>query len=64
MPSAKRGGGVKIVACTCRHDYQDRCYGPFHRVANIAADGGSTCTVCGKRHGMAKLAAVGKVASK
>jgi hypothetical protein len=40
-----------ILACTCKHDYQDQTYGPGLRVHNpyrTPAPGGWRCTVCSK----------------
>lgn len=43
-----------IVKCKCTHEFQDKKYGPQHRVANTTAKGGGPtddtievrCTVC------------------
>lgn len=41
---------VKIIQCTCKHDFQDKTYGKGNRVANTLdkTGGGARCTVCGK----------------
>jgi len=38
-----------ILKCNCKHDYQDKRYGPSRRVHNTCTKGGKTayrCTVC------------------
>lgn len=40
--------GMKIISCTCKHDYQDRTYGQGKRVANIMKNNGLRCTVCNR----------------
>ena len=51
----KKGSGVdlgtRVMACTCRHDFQDGKYGPGKRLHNFArkkVQGGPgwVCTVC------------------
>lgn len=44
---------MAIITCLCSHEYQDRTYGPWKRVANpVRVPAGATpkhrCTVCGK----------------
>lgn len=40
-----------VKACTCKHEYQDKTYGPGQRVCNQTASKGDKkvyrCTVCG-----------------
>lgn len=38
--------GVRIIKCTCQHEYQDLIYGKFMRVHNVSSTGGAACTVC------------------
>lgn len=51
---------IKVVACDCRHEYQDRVYGPGQRVHNVAPKAGPNksralrCTVCRKVKAMAE----------
>lgn len=57
---------IKIVQCDCRHEYQDKTYGPGNRVHNIAEKIGPSrtgdkgkvrslrCTVCRKVKPMAE----------
>lgn len=44
---------VKIMRCTCQHEFQDQVYGPGMRVFNAAGKDGKVseyrCTVCGKK---------------
>lgn len=40
-------GGNKVLACTCRHEYQDKKYGENKRLMN-KKNQGYRCTVCGK----------------
>lgn len=52
---AEEGTGkrnVKILKCTCQHDYQDKRYGKGKRVHNRKADGTWTCTVCRSEKGV------------
>jgi len=38
-----------ILKCNCKHDYQDKRYGPGRRVHNLCVKGGKVahrCTVC------------------
>lgn len=47
--------GTTKVNCTCKHEYQDKTYGPGVRIANGTAKGTDTtrevrCTVCSKMH--------------
>lgn len=39
-----------IIKCDCKHEYQDKVYGPQMRVHTKRTDknGGWTCTVCRK----------------
>lgn len=42
-----------IKTCTCKHEYQDKTYGPKKRVHTVRTKSGTgnlryTCTVCGK----------------
>ena len=47
----KRRNGTRIVACSCKHEYQDKVYGTGKRVANAAPkQDGDRCTVCGTVH--------------
>lgn len=43
---------TKIIDCACKHEFQDRNYGPGKRVANsIKCEPGQNyyrCTVCGR----------------
>ena len=42
--------GTAILACTCKHDYQDKKYGRGKRVHNRKASKSThnfKCTVCG-----------------
>ena len=46
-------GMMKVLPCSCLHEYQDKCYGRQMRIHNQAPkkpdnNGGWTCTVCGK----------------
>jgi hypothetical protein len=46
---------TKIVSCTCKHEYQDKTYGPYKRVANAKKTGKDSkpeyvCTVCTRTH--------------
>lgn len=41
--------GTVVRICTCKHEYQDKKYGPGKRVHNVAAGKSShscKCTVC------------------
>lgn len=38
---------IKIMKCTCKHDFQDEMYGAGNRVANPMRTGQFRCTVCG-----------------
>ena len=40
---------MKIVKCTCEHEFQDKKYGYKMRMAN-PTEKGCRCTVCGKDH--------------
>ena len=44
--------GIKIIQCTCEHEFQDKTYGKKNRLHNKLQSTGSTekyrCTVCGK----------------
>jgi len=37
---------MKVIKCSCKHEYQDKKYGKGNRMAN-ACDKGHRCTVCG-----------------
>ena len=37
---------TRIMACSCRHEYQDRRYGQGQRVHNPRKEGKYACTVC------------------
>jgi hypothetical protein len=37
---------MKILRCTCKHDYQDQLYGKGNRAANEMKNGQYRCTVC------------------
>lgn len=37
---------VKIMKCTCDHEYQDKTYGKGMRVHNRKRAGNWVCTVC------------------
>jgi hypothetical protein len=43
---------MKILACTCEHEFQDETYGKGKRAMNPkdSKEGEYTCTVCGKVH--------------
>lgn len=45
--STKTGASVKILACSCTSEFQDRTYGRGMRVHNLAVKG-YRCTVCSK----------------
>jgi hypothetical protein len=36
----------KVLACSCKHEYQDQRYGQGNRLMNPTKDG-YICTVCG-----------------
>lgn len=38
-----------VVKCSCKNDYQDKCYGKNLRVANVG-EKLAKCTVCGAPH--------------
>lgn len=38
--------GVRILKCTCEHEFQDSLYGKGMRVHNVTKDGSAACTVC------------------
>lgn len=38
--------GVRIIKCTCEHEFQDQLYGKGMRVHNVTKDGFAACTVC------------------
>ena len=46
-----------VMACTCKHDFQDKTYGRGLRLFNygrkINGTGGYRCTVCGATRGAA-----------
>lgn len=47
---------VKIIACKCQHEFQDKQYGKGMRVHNeakskIASSPAYRCTVCGDKKG-------------
>lgn len=39
-----------IKNCECKHDFQDKEYGPKQRLMNLNDKLGATCTVCGSLH--------------
>jgi predicted SprT family Zn-dependent metalloprotease len=39
---------TKILACTCKHEFQDQRYGPGMRVHNPRKEKTYACTVCGR----------------
>jgi hypothetical protein len=42
---------VKVLKCNCKHDFQDKNYGPGNRVHNETGKTGRPswrCTVCGR----------------
>jgi hypothetical protein len=39
--------GVKIIKCSCAHEYQDEMHGAQMRVHNVSPKGIAKCTVCG-----------------
>lgn len=39
---------IKLIKCTCKHEYQDKKYGKGLRVANNTKLETWRCTVCGK----------------
>lgn len=39
----------KIMACKCKHEYQDQKYGKGMRVQNPCKEGRFRCTVCGNK---------------
>ena len=44
---------MKVVKCTCKHEFQDKKYGKGMRLANQGAVNFGDkfrCTVCGKEH--------------
>lgn len=46
----------KILKCTCKHEFQDKTYGPGMRVFNPIGKGSSqgdnyVCSVCGRTTG-------------
>lgn len=41
--------GTAFIKCTCKHEFQDKTYGPQRRVATVGIKE-VTCTVCGKKH--------------
>lgn len=43
---AKVKEGIRILKCTCTHEYQDEIYGKGMRVHNVTKDGNAACTVC------------------
>ncbi len=49
--ASSKKGGVRIASCSCKHEFQDRTYGPGQRVFSIATKkkDGDACSVCGKR---------------
>jgi hypothetical protein len=43
---------VRIMRCTCKHEYQDKRYGEGKRVHNLAVKAEAwRCTVCGAKNG-------------
>lgn len=40
-------GGVKVLTCVCKSEYQDKKYGENRRLMN-RKNQGYRCTVCGK----------------
>jgi len=40
---------TRIMACTCRHEYQDQRYGTGMRVHNPLKENKWGCTVCGTK---------------
>lgn len=38
--------GVKVLPCTCSHEFQDATYGKGMRLHNVNKDGKAFCTVC------------------
>lgn len=48
----------KVAKCDCKHEFQDKTYGPQMRVMNNASAKGNMkerykCTVCKKEHRLA-----------
>jgi rubrerythrin len=41
---------AKVVACNCKHEFQDEHYGKGKRLANLTGKGEYRCTVCGTLH--------------
>lgn len=41
--------GVRIMRCTCTHEFQDQVYGKGMRVHNVSKTGYAACTVCTPR---------------
>jgi hypothetical protein len=42
---------MKILKCTCKHEFQDSLYGAGNRAMNDMKSGQFRCTVCGTVHG-------------
>ena len=42
------GGATKVMRCACRHEWQDKKYGPGMRVHNKATTQ-YVCTVCANK---------------
>lgn len=38
--------GIRILKCTCEHEFQDQLYGPHMRVHNVTKEGNAACVVC------------------
>lgn len=52
IPKPKAGSiNTRIMACTCKHEFQDTQYGKGKRVFNKQiGDNKWACSVCGKSH--------------
>ena len=47
--------GVRILKCTCVHEFQDQQYGKQMRVHNITSNGEAACTVCTVNYRMNRM---------
>lgn len=48
-------GGIRIMKCTCKHEFQDQTYGPQMRVHNVSPDGLAFCTVCAPNYRLTRM---------
>jgi hypothetical protein len=54
QPNKAQSSPMKIIDCTCKHEYQDKTHGKGKRAANPCNNKTKTkvahrCTVCGKQ---------------